>query len=156
MWIGPPKALDMPKPMSSMRTMRTLGAPSGAFTSKRGGGVTLRASSSVIGGIRRLRDRQHRAVEHARRGRRRRSGGFGFRLAAPGAGQGHRQQQREDDSAHDFGTSRLGVCGRPVRIAGMPLGLDPPILSQSGVTRSGHLGGELTGQAALDRSGRLE
>ena len=47
MWIGPPKALGMPKPMSSMRTISTFGAPAGAFTSKRGGGVALRASSSV-------------------------------------------------------------------------------------------------------------
>ena len=50
MWTGPPKALGMPNPMSSMRTISTFGAPAGAFTSKRGGGVTLRASSSVIGG----------------------------------------------------------------------------------------------------------
>ncbi len=50
MWMGPPKALGMPKPMSSMRMMSTLGAPLGAFTSKRGGGVTLRTSSSVMGG----------------------------------------------------------------------------------------------------------
>src|SRR5215470_6822822 len=50
MRTGPPNALDWPKPMSSIRTMRTLGAPAGAFTSKRGGGVALRASSSVIGG----------------------------------------------------------------------------------------------------------
>ncbi len=50
MWIGPPKALGMPKPMSSMSTISTFGAPSGAFTSKRGGGVALRASSSVACG----------------------------------------------------------------------------------------------------------
>ena len=50
MWIGPPKALGMPKPMSSMSTTTTFGAPDGALTSKRGGGVALRASSSVIGG----------------------------------------------------------------------------------------------------------
>ena len=50
MRIGPPKALGMPKPMSSMRMMSTLGAPSDAFSSKRGGGVALRASSSVMGG----------------------------------------------------------------------------------------------------------
>ena len=50
MWMGPPKVLGMPKPMSSMRMIMTLGAPAGAFTSKTGGGVTLRASSSVNGG----------------------------------------------------------------------------------------------------------
>ena len=50
MWIGPPNALDMPKPMSSISTINTFGAPSGALISKRGGGVALRASSSVIGG----------------------------------------------------------------------------------------------------------
>src|SRR5262245_8500503 len=47
MWTGPPKALGMPKPMSSMRTMSTLGAPAGAFTSKRVGGFASRASSTV-------------------------------------------------------------------------------------------------------------
>ncbi len=35
--------------MSSIRTIRTLGAPAGAFTSKRGGAFALRASCSVIG-----------------------------------------------------------------------------------------------------------
>ena len=49
MWIGPPKALDWPKPMSSIR-MSTLGAPFGALTSNRGGAFALRASSSVIVG----------------------------------------------------------------------------------------------------------
>src|SRR3982750_1364927 len=43
MWIGPPKALDWPKPMSSIRTMTTLGARLGALTSKRGGVFALRA-----------------------------------------------------------------------------------------------------------------
>ena len=50
MWTGPPKELGTPKPMSSIRTSSTFGAPAGAFTSKRGGGVALRTSSSVIGG----------------------------------------------------------------------------------------------------------
>ena len=50
MWTGPPKALGMPKPMSSIRTSSTFGAPAGGFTSKRGGGVAFRTSSSVIGG----------------------------------------------------------------------------------------------------------
>src|SRR5438552_2225186 len=47
--IGPPKALEWPKPMSSRRTMTMLGAPLGGFTSKRGGALALRASISVIG-----------------------------------------------------------------------------------------------------------
>ena len=47
--IGPPNALLWPKPMSSISTITTLGAPCGAFTSKRGGALALRASSSVIG-----------------------------------------------------------------------------------------------------------
>ena len=41
----------MPKPMSSIRTIRTFGAPSGALTSKRGGALALRASSVVICGV---------------------------------------------------------------------------------------------------------
>ncbi len=49
MLIGPPKALLWPKPMSSISTITTLGAPCGAFTSKRAGAFALRASSSVIG-----------------------------------------------------------------------------------------------------------
>ena len=49
MWIGPPKALDWPKPMSSISTISTLGALAGALTSNRGGALALRASSSVIG-----------------------------------------------------------------------------------------------------------
>ena len=44
--IGPPNVLGPPKPMSSMSTMTTLGAPAGALTSNRGGAFTLRASSS--------------------------------------------------------------------------------------------------------------
>ena len=43
--------------------MTTFGAPSGALTSKRGGGVALRASISVIQRTLGLRDRQDRAVE---------------------------------------------------------------------------------------------
>jgi hypothetical protein len=50
MLTGPPKALDWPKPISSSRMISTLGALAGAFTSKRGGGVALRASKVVIGG----------------------------------------------------------------------------------------------------------
>ena len=49
MWIGPPKALDWPKPMSSISTISTLGALAGALTSNRGGALALRASSVVIG-----------------------------------------------------------------------------------------------------------
>src|SRR5678809_355618 len=48
MWIGPPNASDMPKPMSSISTIRTLGAPAGALTSNRGGGVALRALNTVL------------------------------------------------------------------------------------------------------------
>ena len=44
-WIGPPNALLWPKPMSSISTITTFGAPLGAFTSKRGGAFALRASS---------------------------------------------------------------------------------------------------------------
>src|SRR4030095_7366877 len=50
MWIGPPNASDMPKPMSSISTIRTLGAPAGALTSNRGGGVALRALNTVLVG----------------------------------------------------------------------------------------------------------
>jgi hypothetical protein len=50
MRTGPPKALGMPKPMSSTSTMSTFGAPAGALTSKRGGGVVSRASSTVLCG----------------------------------------------------------------------------------------------------------
>ena len=37
-----------PKPMSSISTITTFGAPSGALTSKRGGALALRASSSLM------------------------------------------------------------------------------------------------------------
>src|SRR3984893_13083673 len=50
MWQGPPKALDCPKPISSNKTTTTLGAPFGALSSKRGGGLALRAARSVIVG----------------------------------------------------------------------------------------------------------
>ena len=50
MWIGPPKALDWPNPMSSISTISTLGASAGAFTSNRGGAFAFRTSSSVIVG----------------------------------------------------------------------------------------------------------
>src|SRR6266699_3137065 len=50
MWMGPPKALDWPKPMSSISTMSTLGALAGALTSNRGGGVAFRALSTVLCG----------------------------------------------------------------------------------------------------------
>ncbi len=45
---GPPKALLAPKPMSSISTITTLGAPCGAVTANRGGAVASRASSVVI------------------------------------------------------------------------------------------------------------
>src|SRR4029077_17583976 len=47
---GPQKALDWPKPMSSISTISTLGALAGALTSKRGGGVAFRTSKTVLGG----------------------------------------------------------------------------------------------------------
>src|SRR5712691_4735863 len=50
MLMGPPKALDWPKPMSSISTIRTLGALAGALTSKRGGGVAFRTSNTVLCG----------------------------------------------------------------------------------------------------------
>src|ERR1700737_2327902 len=50
MWMGPPKALGWPNPMSSISTMSTLGALAGALTSNRGGGVALRASNTVLCG----------------------------------------------------------------------------------------------------------
>src|SRR5688572_11359834 len=45
--MGPPKVLGPPNPTSSISTITTLGALLGAFTSKRAGGLALRASSSV-------------------------------------------------------------------------------------------------------------
>ena len=45
--MGPPNVLGPPKPTSSISTITTLGAPSGALTSNRAGGLALRASSSV-------------------------------------------------------------------------------------------------------------
>src|SRR6266496_2156902 len=48
--MGPPKALDWPNPMSSISTMRTLGALAGALTSKRGGGMAFRTSKTVLCG----------------------------------------------------------------------------------------------------------
>jgi len=56
--VGPPKALEWPKPMSSISTMTMLGAPLGGLTSKRGGAL---AFAGVKLGDRledRLRDRQ--------------------------------------------------------------------------------------------------
>ena len=50
MATAPPNVLGCPKPMSSISTMTTFGAPLGAVTSKRGGAFALRASSSLIGG----------------------------------------------------------------------------------------------------------
>jgi hypothetical protein len=50
MWIGPPKVLGWPNPMSSNNTISTLGAPWGARTSNRGGGVALRTSSTALCG----------------------------------------------------------------------------------------------------------
>jgi len=47
--MGPPNVLGPPKPMSSISTITTFGAPCGAFTSKRGGAFASRASKVVIG-----------------------------------------------------------------------------------------------------------
>ena len=44
-WAG--KLSETPNPMSSMRTITTLGASFGAFTSNRAGGVAFRTSSSA-------------------------------------------------------------------------------------------------------------
>ena len=48
--MPPPKLAAAPKPMSSMSTMTTLGAPSGARTENGGGASAFRALSSVIFG----------------------------------------------------------------------------------------------------------
>jgi hypothetical protein len=45
--IGPPNVLGPPKPMSSISTITTFGAPWGALTWNGGGALTLRASSSL-------------------------------------------------------------------------------------------------------------
>jgi hypothetical protein len=50
MSIGPPKAWEAPNPMSSISTITTFGAPSGALTSKRAGALASRASSSLYVG----------------------------------------------------------------------------------------------------------
>ena len=41
-WQGPPKALDEPKPTSSIRTIRTLGAPLGGRSCSIGGNLRVR------------------------------------------------------------------------------------------------------------------
>ena len=66
MWIGPPNALEWPKPMSSISTMTTFGAPSGAFTSKRGGACRLAGVDLGDVDDRRLGERQHGAIDFAR------------------------------------------------------------------------------------------
>ena len=49
---GPPNVLGPPKPMSSISTITTLGAPLGAVTSNLGGALALRASNSLyVGGF---------------------------------------------------------------------------------------------------------
>ena len=52
MLTGPPKHPGSPNPKLSIKMKTTLGAPAplGGFNSKRGGGVALRASTSVIAG----------------------------------------------------------------------------------------------------------
>ncbi len=44
---GPPNALDEPNPASSIRTIRTLGAPSGACTGSIGGNFALGSFASI-------------------------------------------------------------------------------------------------------------
>ena len=63
MWIGPPKALDWPKPMSSISTMTTFGAPCRRLDLE--ARRRLRVARVELGDSRviRLRDRQHRAIE---------------------------------------------------------------------------------------------
>lgn len=63
MLSGPPKEDGSPYPMLSIRTKTTLGAPLGAFTSKRSGAVALRASSSRDGFEPGFGDRQDCAIE---------------------------------------------------------------------------------------------
>lgn len=46
--MHPPKVLVALNPISSINTTTILGAPSGAFTSKSSGVLTLRASNSVM------------------------------------------------------------------------------------------------------------
>jgi hypothetical protein len=48
MLMGPPNALLCPKPISSIKTITILGAPFGAFTSKRGGALASRASGDPV------------------------------------------------------------------------------------------------------------
>ena len=50
MWMGPPKELDWPKPMSSISTISTFGAFAGACTTNLGGGVAFRTLSTVLCG----------------------------------------------------------------------------------------------------------
>ena len=46
--IGPPKALEAPKPTSSIRTMRTFGAPSGGRSGSIGGNVVAGSLASYV------------------------------------------------------------------------------------------------------------
>src|SRR5262249_47368253 len=45
------KGVDGPSPLRRLSAMSTWGRPAGCFTWNRGGGVALRASTSVIGGL---------------------------------------------------------------------------------------------------------
>jgi len=46
--IGPPNALDAPNPVSSMRTMRTFGAPSGGRSGSMGGKAVSGSLASYV------------------------------------------------------------------------------------------------------------
>ena len=47
-WQGPPKALDAPKPTSSIRTIRTLGAPLGGRSRSMGGNFEAGSFASKV------------------------------------------------------------------------------------------------------------
>jgi hypothetical protein len=77
MWTGPPNALDRPKPLSSSRMIRILGALAGALTSKLGGGAAFLALNTVLSGT--------AALEAATR--------CGRSVAAPGPGRSPGRKQ---------------------------------------------------------------
>ena len=63
MLMGPPNVLGAPKPISSIRTMTTFGAPLGAFTSKRGGSLRVARVEFLDHFALRLSNGQHRSVQ---------------------------------------------------------------------------------------------
>ena len=80
MWIGPPNVLAWPKPMSSMRTIRTFGAPCGRLHLEAGGRLRLARVDLGDRRVRRLREREHRAIDGSGGGDRR---GGGAALGVP-------------------------------------------------------------------------